>query len=396
MSTFPYSLLRSALLQLAASSAIFAGSPAVKSGDWCEALRAGPGKFRDNPESPYLQSFQLTNRIQWQTWFLDGEDATGNSFHHSGNEFRRFRPKVKIGFLRYFSLDLAANLVSDRRFAGGERDLQFQDYDKTVLTFDIRKAFDVPYFDMLDISYGRQKLAVTQEALLAADDIITIERSAISNQLFGSRYPTGVNLRFGKKPWLATLGYFPGIDRQSFDNSTPGEAWYAAFDYRLTSSWTLRADAVLNRFSASVPEISYDWAGSLNVIYDKQPYGLIATFALGDNGSAPAGRGGDFGGVVLMPWFWIVPEKTQAVFQYANAGSDQPAAIRANARYLATATAAVSSGRGDELHTLYLGLNRYLCGNALKLMAGIEYADLATPVGNVESFTYSLAVRMYF
>jgi len=29
-------------------------------------------------------------------------------------------------------------------------------------------------------------------------------------------------------------------------------------------------------------------------------------------------------------------------------------------------------------------------------MAGIEYADLATPVGNVESFTYSLAVRMYF
>lgn len=369
---------------------------AEQPGDWCAALSSQPGKFYDNPENPYLQSILLTNRIHWQGYYFNGEDSAGDSFHHSGSDIRRFRPKLRTTFLHYFTLDLIASLVADRHFSGGGTDWQFQDYDNTVVNFDIRKAFTVTYFDHLDISYGRQKLTVTKEALQGADDLITIERSAISNQIFGGRYPTGVNLRFGKKPWLATLGYFPGIDGQSFDNSSPGEAWYAAFDYTLNHSWTLRADAVLNRFSALVPEISYDWATSINATYDKAPFGLIATVALGDNGTAPGGRGGNFGGAVLMPWIWIVPEKTQAVLQYNYSTSDQPAAIRANNRYLATASAAVNSSRGDELHSIYLGVNQYLCGNALKLLAGIEYEHLRTPAGNVEALTAALAVRMYF
>ncbi|MBG7608676.1 MAG: hypothetical protein IZT59_11710 [Verrucomicrobia bacterium] len=372
---------------------------ASPSGDWCETLKASTSYLYEDAENTIIQSFKIGNRLHWQAYHLNGKDQAGNSFHHSDNEFRRFRPSTKIAFLRYFTLDLSANLVSDRHFAKGETDWQFQNYGKSILTFDIRNLFEISDFDKLAFSYGRQKLSVTYEGMQSSDRFITIERSATANMLSGGRYPTGLNLAVGKMPWLLNFGIYNGIDEKSLEASHEGLAYFVSFDYQLSDSWALRTDVIVNNLSETHQNIfTYDWGGSINLIYDKESFGLLATLALADNGSQPAGRGGDYYGIVIMPWIWIIPEKTQLVFQYNRLESSQPAAIRANTRYLAgsQAFAPVNSGRGDQLDTFYLGINQYLCSKKLRLMVGAEYDILRTPGGHVETLTTSMAIRLSF
>ncbi len=372
-------------------------APAASPGDWCRTLGESPGLLLDKPDSPFIQSFLIRSRLHWQAYAISGSDTAGKSFSNSGTEFRRFRPSVRVKLLRYFTIDAAINLVADRRYSGGDPDWQFQDYDKTLLTFDARKAFGMESLDTLTYSYGRQKLAVTSESLDSSERILTIERSAISNTFFAGRYPTGFSARFGEGPWLATLSYLQGFDDRAMDNSTPGSAWFASLDYTVSENWKLRGDAFLNNFGITTrTEIPFEKAASLNAIYDREPFGFLATLAYGDNGNAPGGRGGSFGGIVLMPWFWIVQEKTQAVLQYGLLLSDQSSAIRANSHYFSTVPGAVNSGRGDKLHTIYAGLNHYICGNSLKLMGGVEYARLHTPIGTADAITAIFAARLSF
>jgi hypothetical protein len=56
----------------------------------------------------------------------------------------------------------------------------------------------------------------------------------------------------------------------------------------------------------------------------------------------------------------------------------------------------VNSGRGDNHHSFYTGLNYYLCGQNLKIQGGIEYQTLDTPVGNFDTLTYLLGFRTFF
>ena len=56
----------------------------------------------------------------------------------------------------------------------------------------------------------------------------------------------------------------------------------------------------------------------------------------------------------------------------------------------------VNSGRGDSHHSLYAGLNWYLCGDNAKFMTGVEYQQLDTAAGDASATSLLLAYRMYF
>ena len=56
----------------------------------------------------------------------------------------------------------------------------------------------------------------------------------------------------------------------------------------------------------------------------------------------------------------------------------------------------MNSGRGDSHHSLYAGLNWYLCGHNAKIMTGVEYQTIDTPDGDEDATTLLLAYRMYF
>jgi hypothetical protein len=368
-------------------------------GDWCATL-ADIGKIHSAPENPILQSLTLEGRLHYQASHIDGSDDLGKRFQNSADNYRRARLGAKAEFLRYFSAKAVLDMALDNRYRGGELDWGYQFFDSATLTFDIRKAFSVTALDKLAFTYGRDNLLMTSEVKESSNNILTIERSAIANKLFGGSRTSGFSLLAGKGDWLLTTAVYSSEDDADFIGGfNDGLAYYAAIDLTVPENLTYRLDAIVNDTSAGDDDlIGYDWATSFNVIYDESPCGILATVVLGDNGAIAGGQGGAFHGLTLMPWYWIIEGKLQAVFQYSYSGSDEAAGIRANLRYVSGSQniASVNSGRGDELHTFYLGLNHYLCGNNLKLMGGIEYSALETPGGGVDALTYSLAVRMKF
>lgn len=373
----------------------------TNNGDWCSTIK-DIGKIYSDKSNPYIQSFSVEGRLQNQFYYIDGTDENGDDFNAKENEFRRARLGAKVGFLQYFTAKAVVDLVDDQRPSGGDLGWGYENFDTATLTFDAKKAFSLEALDTLNITYGRHKFEMSAEALESSNNILTIERSAIANKVYNSARPTGLSVQAGKGDWMTTAAIYSAAVQDEFINGgfNDGIAYFGAIDYTGIENYNLRWDFVYNDADVVAgSELNYEWATSFNATYENGPYGVLGTVVLGDNGDQAAGRDGNFYGLTVMPWYWIVEEKLQGVFQYSYSGAEEDEGIRTNSRYVRddkANLASLNNGRGDQLHTLYAGLNYYLCGNNAKLMGGIEYADLNTPTGNVDALTYLFGVRVKF
>ena len=155
--------------------------------------------------------------------------------------------------------------------------------------------------------------------------------------------------------------------------------------------------SVDNQINDNVGMDLYEWALSLAYVAERGPWGLMVNGTVGNNGTGTANRDGTFWGVVVMPSYEVIADKLEAVVRYTYQGSDESEGIRSNSRYLRRDHGgAVNSGRGDEHHSIYGGLNYFICGHNAKLMVGGEWETLQTPAGDVDALTWWLAWRMYF
>lgn len=369
-------------------------------GDWCQWLQSKPGTLYKNPDNPILQGFQVGGRFQYQAAYLDGEDVNGRDFNDTYDEYRRVRIETKTDFLRFFSANIKLNMVNDDRRRGNDLDWGYDAFDEAILTFDIKKAFGAGPLDVLKLNYGRHKFNMTEEVHMSSKEIYTIERSAIANKLYGANSrPTGVTLDAALGKWSGTVGVFSGENDSEFIGGwNDGQAYYLSLAHKTTDEWRFVADLVVNDQSGTDDFLGYDWAMALNAIYEKDRYGAVSTVALGENNGVGA-RGGSFHALMVMPYYWIVEDRLQAVVQYQYAGAGESQGIAANGRYLGSQHSPgvnVNNGRGDELHTFYAGLNYHICGDNAKIMAGMEYASLDTPGGDVTALTYLVAFRTFF
>lgn len=377
-----------------------APSPA-SAGDWCSWLKNKPGMLYKSKENPFLQSFQIGGRFQWQASYIDGEDVNGRNFNDTYDEYRRVRLEVKSDFLRYFSTKIGINVADDGRRINEDLDWGYSTFDEAYFSFDIKKAFGAGDLDALKISYGRFKFNMTEEVHMSSKEIYTIERSAISNKLYGANNrPTGVTVDAAMGDFATTIGVFSGEDDSEFIGGwSDGLAYYFSGSYKASENLRLVLDFVQNKPSGEDDFLGYEWASAVNAVYEQDRFGALATLVLGENNDAAANRGGSFHALVIMPWYWVVEDKLQAVFQYQYAGASEDEGIRSNSRYLRSAHRAgvnVNSGRGDQLQTVYAGLNYLICGDNLKIMGGVEYSALETPKGDVNALTYSMAFRAFF
>lgn len=370
------------------------------SGDWCNWLKNKPGQLYKNAENPILQSFQLGGRFQYQAAYLDGKDVNDRDFNDTYDEYRRARIEAKAEFLKFFAANIKLNMVNDERPQGNDLDWGYDTFDEAVFSFDIKKAFGAGELDALKLNYGRFKFLMTEEVHMSSKEIYTIERSAIANKLFGANSrPTGFTLDAALGAWSGTLGVFSGEDDSEFIGGwNDGQAYYLSLAHETTDEWRFSADCVVNDESGTDDFLGYDWATALNAVYTKDRFGAVSTVAFGENNQTGK-RGGSFHALMLMPYFWIVENRLQGVLQYQYAGASEDEGIRANSRYLRSQHSPgvnVNSGRGDELHTIYTGLNYHICGDHMKIMTGIEYAALDTPAGDVSTLTYLMAFRTFF
>ena len=115
------------------------------------------------------------------------------------------------------------------------------------------------------------------------------------------------------------------------------------------------------------------------------------------------GRGttGDVWGIILIPSYYLTDGlQLVARYQYANGDND---GLRLQSRYERLTAPPVGTltdgGRGENYHAFYLGLNYYLYGHKLKLMAGAEYHTMDNgndAGGKFEGITGLAGVRMFF
>lgn len=395
-------LLTTAGLTFAGTAAEISGTPEKSSGDWCSWLQNKPGLLYKNDENPWLQSLEIGGRFMYQAVYLDGEDVNDRDFNETYDDYRRIRLETKFKFLRYFSSKVGINVVSDGRAGGGDLEWGYDTFDEAYVTFDIKKAFGAGALDSLNLSYGRFKFNMTEEVHQSSKENLTPERSAIANRLYGinSTRPTGVTLDGSLGQWSATFGIFSGEDDADFIGGwNDGEVYYLSTVHQTTEQLKFVLDLMKNDPDGVDDFAGYDWAAALSAVYENGRYGLLTTLVAGENNSTEVNQGGSFHAVVVMPWYYLVEDRLQAVVQYQYAGASEAEGMRTNSRYVRANHGDgvdVNSGRGDELHTLYAGLNYYICGHQAKLMGGVEFASLATPKGDVDAVTYLIGFRGYF
>lgn len=392
------------------NSAIVTNPPS--SPDWCEWLSGKPGLVFKDAENPLLKELLIEGRYQYQAAYLDGEDVDGNDFHSTYDEHRRFRLGAKMKWAQHVSTKVVLNLVSDGRRNGNDLDWGYEDFDEAVVSWDIGKALGAGPFDSVVLNYGRQKFVLSQEARESSTRLLTVERSAISNKVYASARPTGFTLDAKLGDWSWTAGYF-GAGRDGGDNGFisgfhRGGIYYAHAGWQATEELLLNLDGVYNDTGFGAGSVlPYRWAVSLNAKYDAGPWGLIADVIAGDNGGAgngvaTANRQDAFWGAVLMPYVWLVDEKLQGVLQYQYGGASEASGVRVNGRYGSAgknAPADVHGGRGDNHHSVYAGLNYYLCGHNAKIQGGVEYQTMETSTGTrgkFDTMTWLVAFRGHF
>jgi len=406
-----------------AKDAVVAPPAAENPGDWCTWLSNKPGTLYKG-DNPWIQEAGVFGRFHWQAAYLSGEDVNGYDFSDDYTEVRRARLGFKLKFLRYFELKANANFAWDTRahiapWPGNyELNWGYQNFDEAYLIFDAAKAFGLDSLDELKIAYGRHKLKIGQEVHTSSRNILTVERSAIANKIYGSSRPTGISAKWKKDRWSGTAALFStdartrgGGNVELLGGWNDGLAYYASLGYKATDELDFLFDVLYNDADTLQGEDSlfrYHWATSLAAIYDTGRWGVIANLIYGDNGGLSNGvtkpaRQGDFWGFVLMPHYWIVQDRLEGVVRYAYAGSEADQGVRANSRYFRRShgpVVDVNSGRGDTHHSIYGGVNYYLCGHNAKLMAGVEYEHLDAPgagtTGDVDATTLWFAVRTYF
>ena len=152
-------------------------------------------------------------------------------------------------------------------------------------------------------------------------------------------------------------------------------------------------DMVLTWFDGAEADetIGADWAAAITYQGEFGPLNLFVNGTYGDF------DGGDVYGVVVMPSMFLVEEKLEAVvrYQWAHSTGDQLRLQSRNVRNVYRRDG-VADLRGDDHHSIYAGLNYYVCDHNLKLMAGVEYETLDGPAVDTEATTLWGAVRFYF
>ncbi|MGB6221425.1 hypothetical protein [Haloferula sp.] len=407
--------------------AIIPATEPASNGDWCEWLSSKPGTLYKNSENPFIQEFGFGGRFHWNAAYLSGDDVNGYTFGESHTEFRRFRLNASAQIFEYFKLQAYVNMVRDTTnlvaaapFGGGKVRWGYDNFDQAHITFDIKKAFNVDSLDGLSLMYGRLKNEITNEAWTSSKRLLTVERSAIANTVFFGGLPTGVTLNAEKNGWniwaslYSTDALTPlGGNTEFIGGWNDGLAYRLGVGYVASEELSFQWDIIYNNADVTQGDDSlfrYKWVTSLSAVYDVGQWGLIGDFIYGDNGGVKNGvlnpsRGGDFWAIVVMPYYWFIDNKVQGVLRYQYQGSSEDEGIRVYSRYARAdngpvANRGINGGRGNAHHSIYGGVNYYLCGNNVKLQVGLEYECLNTPgvgtEGEYSALTSWFGFRTYF
>ena len=377
---------------VAATAGAFAGDMTVipvsepePCGDWCDTLKNIGTVYKDK-ENPFIQEVKFFGRAHQQWGHTDGETG-GTDFHEEGDELRRLRFGTSVKFLNGFQLKARANFEN-----GGFRStsIRYSGFDELNLEYDIG---DVAGFEDVTVGYGRYKIAFGGEEHESSKKIKTVERSLINNFYAPDRV-TGVLIEAERSDIDFTLGVFTvDGDPETFGHWNGGIAYYGSLAFE-AGEGDVTLDLLINDATAEESEvIDYEWAASATFETEVGGFDLFTNATYGETHA-----GDNVYGIVIMPSKELIEDKLEAVVRYQWARSSGADLLRPQSRNTRNAAGldGVNIPRGDEHHSIYGGLNYFVCGHNAKLMTGVEFETVDGGDADTDATTLWLAARMYF
>lgn len=241
------------------------------------------------------------------------------------------------------------------------------------------------------IEFGKNKPRFGHEENTSSANILTVERSNLTNTLNGGK-PVGLRVFGG----LGVVEYYAGIfngPNSGVVNPTDGIGFLynASLGLNLDDvvgegrSLRLRADVLYNDFEEE-DGYGFETSGAFSLHFAMNPFDIRAEYMLGEDFS-----GNTLQGFYIMPSIKLTSQ-LEAVARYEFIDSDTNN-IRHQSRYARRQSGL--SGRGDEYQAIYVGANYYVLGNNLKYMGGAEFASLDGD-SSTDAVTIYGAVRMQF
>jgi phosphate-selective porin OprO/OprP len=355
--------------------------------------------YKDD-NNPVLQEFSFQGRLQLQAAWGDSDqgdygshDRPDNVLWGSDTEVRRWRLGFKSKWYRVWKLEGQIDV-------NPEWDPFYKNIYDLYLTYAPSDAVNVTVGKFKVNNFGIEQFTSSKE-------ILTMERALLSNLLFPGEL-TGARFSGKKNQWVYAASVSSGSLDKEFDEFSGGTYLQASLGYDLHEKLGMEKALIKLDYQHSSratnslrPEDrfgpytggAYEHALSLNGHFEQERFGLYTDLIAAEG----YGTTGDVWGLILTPSYYI-SDGVQLVarYQYANGDND---GLRLQSRYERLAPRLTDGGRGENYHALYLGLNYYLYGHKLKLMAGAEYHNMDNGNdggGEFDGWTGWAGLRMFF
>ncbi|MEO5912593.1 MAG: porin [Luteolibacter sp.] len=375
--------------------------------------------------NPILQEFSLQGRLQVQ--YADGHSDNGHfdieDYENAGKngvwgdkfEARRAYLGFKSKWFQNWKLEGQIDVNTTSPIGTSDGYEFYQDIYDLYLTY-------APS-DELNVSIGKQEVKLSREQEISSKDIVTFERSMVTNMLHAGNL-TGI-WASGKgiqEHWLYEAGIYANDQNPEFTNFEGGALFLGKIGYDYSAQSKLDSAIVSFRYEHNTDPGYQDSGSNATYPYSKSPaftdafaisndiiqgrFGLTTDllFGLGFDGNAEQAGATvaiDQSNVValnIIPTYFIA-DGVQLVGRLQLASSSDPDGLVLGSRYEGvspdyTAGKRSSDSKGNAYTSAYLGVNYYIYGNKLKLMNGVEFSHLGG--GDYDGATFLSGLRMSF
>lgn len=382
-----YILLTSSLALPASGAEPTSGIPAIST-EALQQLWSHATLYKDE-HNPVFQEFKLRGRYHGQYWNVDADQ---------GNQSDWDDRRSRFGFdakLFEKQLEVRADFQSNDGFS----DI----YDGLVDAYLRWKPTS-----WLSLTAGKTKPLIGHyDWLESSNSQPTFERSQIFNQL-GINRATALTVEGTTDEWSWRAGIYSNDTPSTTGGSGVfGDGEFGDLDggvsYSIGAGYDLK-----NVMHLDKADIRLDWLHS-----DREPGDLVlgryddilsTTFSLkqdalavvleGYFASGGDGKNSDVFGFFIQPTYDLLPDQLQLVARYSFANSEGPLGVVGQGRY--ERTVADLAGRGDTYHAIYGGIQYFIYGDKLKVLAGTEWARVSGNDDAYDGFTFLTGLRFSF
>ncbi len=345
-----------------------------------EAGPPAPERVIVTPNRGTVSELKIRGRIQGQYAYADGSNSgtAADAGDYHSFELRRVR------------LGVQGRIYDDWRFLVEANVLTDTDLDSAMLTYTaIPEA---------NIAFGKGKPRFGHEENTSSASILTMERSRLTG-IFNGGKPLGLRVFGSMDMFSYHVGAFnatsvsTGRMASNVDSMLLNASAGLNLDEMMGDGMRLRfrLDYLHNEKDRGYYRFKDAWAFSTHFV--AQEFDVRAEYMTGKT----TGDRDKIRGFYIMPSYYFVPGQFQAVFRYENVKGDDGVNLGAN-RYADRVPGLYRAG--NKYDAFYLGLNYYIHGDNLKLMAGIERArskdDSDASDASGRSTTFISGVRMQF